>query len=139
MTIVNGSGIVGLGPIAGTGARPGRPATGFNVPTTPRGAPAAATAEAPAVTLAGLLALQAEDTDAAQDREARRHGHNLLAELAALQRALLADDAGQGVPLDQLRRLEQLAAAQPAAADPRLRDLLEAITLRARVELARFG
>ena len=138
MATINGSGIIGLGPIGGSGARPGRSTAGFSVPTAAGGGKAAAAAGASSVDLAGLLALQSENPDEVQEREARRHGHNLLAELAALQRALLADDAEQGVPLDQLQRLERLAAAQPATADPQLREVLEAITLRARVELARF-
>ena len=134
--------IDGLGPaspVSGTTARQGRAGTGFSVPTAARGATTAAAAEAPAVMLGGLLALLAEESDEASDREARRHGHDLLAELAALQRALLSDDAAEGVQIDQLHRLAKLAAGVPAAADPRLREVLEAITLRARVELARFG
>ena len=137
MATINGSGIIGLGPIGGSVTRPGRSGAGFSVPTAAGGGKAAATAGASSVDLAGLLALQSENPDEVQEREARRHGHNLLAELAALQRALLADDA-EPVPLDQLQRLERLAAAQPATADPKLREVLEAITLRARVELARF-
>jgi hypothetical protein len=109
------------------------------VPVAARGGSAAATAEAPAVMLSGLLALQDEDAGEVQDREARRHAIDLLAELAALQRALLADGAGEGVTIDQLRRLARLTAAMPAATDPHLRELLEAIVLRAQVELARFG
>jgi hypothetical protein len=85
--------------------------------------------------LSGLLALQAEDCDQPRDREARRRGHDMLAELAALQRALLAEG---GVPIDQLRRLEGLVADSLPASDPRLREAIEAIRLRARVELARF-
>ncbi len=139
MTIINGSGIIGLGPATPTGARPARGPGGFNVPTAASGGKTTAAAETSEVSLAGLLALQDENPDEVQEREACRHGHNLLAELAALQRALLADDAEQGLPLDQLQRLERLAAANPATADPRLREVLEAITLRARVELARFG
>jgi hypothetical protein len=94
-----------------------------------------ASTEPPAVMLAGLLALQAEDGDEARDREARRRGHDMLAELAALQRTLLAEG---GVPVDQLRRLEALAADPPSASDPRLCGVIEAIKLRVRVELARF-
>jgi hypothetical protein len=137
MTVINWLGPAT--PIGGTTARQGRAAAGFSVPATARGTSAAAAAETPAVMLAGLLALQSEDAGEAQDREARRHGRDLLAELAALQRALLADDAELGVPIDQLYRLARLAAAVPAAADPRLREVLDAITLRARVELAHFG
>jgi len=137
MTVINGLGPTS--PIGRTAGRKGQAADGFNVPTPAGGGTAGAATEAPAVMLAGLLALQAEDSDEVNDREARRHGHDLLAELVALQRALLADGADEGVPIDQLRRLAQLAAAVPTAADPHLREVMEAITLRARVELARFG
>ncbi len=137
MTVINGLGPAS--PISGTAARQGKAATGFGVSTAARGGTTTAAAEAPAVMLAGLLALQAEDSGDALDREARRHGHDLLAELVALQRALLADGADGGVPVDQLRRLATLAAVVPPAADQRLREVMEAITLRARVELARFG
>jgi hypothetical protein len=142
MTIVNGPGISGLepaAPIGGTGSRQGRSASGFSVPAAARGGTAAAASEAPAVMLSGLLALQAEDSGDVQDREARRHGLDLLAELAALQRALLTDGAVPGANTDDLRRLARLAASLPAAADPRLAAVLEAIVLRARVELARLG
>ena len=144
MTIVNGSGvsgsgIEGLGPATPVGGRQGRTGTGFSVPASPRGAAAARAAETPAVMLSGLLALQAEDTGDVQDREARRHGLDLLAELAALQRALLTDGADPGANAEQLRRLARLAASLPTAADPRLAAVLEAIVLRARVELARAG
>jgi hypothetical protein len=137
MAIIDGLGPAS--PIGGPAARQGRSGTGFSVPSASRRASTAPAGDVPAVLLGGLLALLVEDSDAATDREARRHGHDLLAEMAALQRALLADNAEAGVPADQLRRLAGLAATVPAAADPRLREVLEAITLRARVEVARFG
>jgi hypothetical protein len=130
--------ISGLGPASPadrTPARPGQSASGFSVPPAVRSRTAEAAAESPAVMLAGLLALQAEDCDETRDREARRRGHDMLAELAALQRALLAE---RGVPIDQLRRLEGLAADTLPVSDPRLREVMEAIILRVRVELARF-
>jgi hypothetical protein len=59
----------------------------------------------------------------------------LLAELAALQREVLA-----GAPdAARLARLTGMAAEVPEAADPRLRDAVAAIALRARVEAARYG
>jgi hypothetical protein len=85
--------------------------------------------------LAGLLALQAEDCDESRDRAARRRGQDLLTQLAALQRALLSEG---GVPVEQLRELERMVAETPPVSDPRLREVLDAITLRVRVELARF-
>jgi hypothetical protein len=112
------------------------PAGGFSVPAggaAPAGAEAAGGAAE--VSLAGLLALQEAADEPVRDRQARRRGHDLLAELAALQRELLA-----GPPdLDRLERLAALAREVPDAADPRLRAVVQAISLRARVELARYG
>jgi hypothetical protein len=108
---------------------------GFNVP----GDSAAAAADAPAtsgveVSLAGLLALQEAGEEPVRDRQARRRGNDLLAELAALQRDVLA-----GAPdAARLRRLAGLADDIPDAADPRLREVMRAIALRAQVELARY-
>ena len=67
------------------------------------------------------------------DREARRHGQDMLAALAELQRALLGGDDDAAA----LQRLAELAAAVPRATDPRLAALVSAIVLRVRVELAR--
>jgi hypothetical protein len=71
--------------------------------------------------------------EAPEDREARRHGHDLLDALAALQRAVLTggDDAAA------LERLAGLAATVPHAADARLAAMVSAIVVRAKVELAR--
>jgi hypothetical protein len=91
--------------------------------------------------LAGLLALQEEAEGGAvrdrarRDGAARRRGRDLLGELAALQRDLLAG----GPDPAQLTRLATLAESAPEAADPRLRDVVAAIVLRARIEAARYG
>ena len=85
--------------------------------------------------LSGLLALQEADADAVRDREARRHGQDLLSELAALQRELLDGPPGAA----RLQALAGLADAVPEAADPRLRDVVASIALRARIELARYA
>lgn len=111
-------------------------AAGFSVPDP---APAE-TASVPAgelapVALGGMIALQELGDECAEDRAARRRGHALLAALAALQRALLTE-AGDPEPL---ARLAGLAEQVPAAADPRLREAVAAIVLRARVELAKRG
>ncbi len=133
MSVISGLGAAS--PTGRTSARSEQPAAGFavSVPVRPRATEAPA--EPPAVMLAGLLALQAEDTDETHDRAAKRRGQDLLAELAALQRALLSEG---GVPVDQLRNLERLVADAPPATNPHLREILDAITLRVRVELARF-
>lgn len=128
--------------IEGVGWRPatraiGAPrsaATGFSIPSAPPEAEAAKQAAAPeAVSLSSVLSLQELGSEAAADREARRHGQSLLTELAALQRALLTGvDDGSA-----LQRLAELAEAVPRAADVRLAALVSAIMVRVRVELAR--
>jgi hypothetical protein len=116
-------------------ARPSpRGANGFALPAD------SVTAEQPSViagpetiSLTSVLTLQELGSKTEADRKARRHGQDILAALAGLQRALLAgaDDA------DVLQRLALLAATVPHAADRSLAAMLSAILVRARVELAR--
>ena len=80
-----------------------------------------------------MLALQEASGETVEDREARRHGHDMLAALAELQRALLGG-GGDGAAL---QRLADLAASVRHATDPRLAAMVSAIVLRVRVELAR--
>lgn len=112
---------------------------GFSVPPEAAATPRATPMEGPAV-LDALIGLQSESEPAgsepAADREARRHGRDLLAQLAALHRALLGQ-AGDGTVLETLRGL--VAAPPEAALDPRLADAVGAIRLRAMVELARYS
>jgi len=126
--------IPGLRPAAAVGQgspRPASPRGGFAVPG--GGAVPAGTTSEP-VAMSVLLALQEAGGEAVGDREAKRRGRALLDELAALQRDLLA-----GPPdAERLARLAALAAGAPEAADPRLRGVLQAIVLRARVEAARY-
>jgi len=82
-----------------------------------------------------MLALQEAEAGGARDREARRHGQELLRELARLQRALLAGGTDDAL----LSRLASLAETAPEAADPALRAMVAAVVLRAKVELARQG
>lgn len=124
----------GATPLARVGARAGAAGSGFTV------RPEAGAAGAPPVlasvgigALDGLLALQETMDAEVTDREARRHGQAMLAALAALQRALLAD-GGQD---EALAHLAGLAATTPLAADPALRAAVGAIALRAQVELAK--
>jgi hypothetical protein len=86
------------------------------------------------VSLTHVLAAQEDEAGAADDRAARRHGQEMLDELAGLQRDLLGD----GLGLDRLRRLVALTDTTPRAANPRLREVVAAVALRARVEIARF-
>jgi protein-disulfide isomerase-like protein with CxxC motif len=122
--------LVGVGP-----ARVAGRATGgtFHLALGEPAAEAAEVAATPA--LVGLLAVQEAESDAARNRAARRRGRELLEALSALQRAVLeggADPAG-------LARLATLAEDTPAAADPALGEVVHAIVLRARVELARYA
>ncbi len=115
---------IGRGKVAGAG---------FVLPqeTTATGSAPAAAAAAPAA-LATMLALQELGGEAAADREARHHGERLLVALGDLQRALLGGESD-----DALRRLAELMDTMPPAADMRLAAAISAITLRARIELAR--
>jgi hypothetical protein len=82
----------------------------------------------------GLLALQSGAGDQERDRDARRRADSLLEDLAGLQREMLG-----GTP--DPARLARLAALShgEAGADPALREIVEAIALRAAIELARRG
>ena len=114
--------------------RPGlRAAGGFHLPGQPATTAAAPPAE---VAFSYMLTLQEVDDAEHRDRAARRRGQDLLAELAALQRALLA--AGGAAPEAALHRLATLAQTVPLAADPALAQAVAAIVLRSRVELARY-
>lgn len=114
--------------------RAARSGVGFALPddAPPQAHAATATAE---VSLATLLALQG-DNEPVEDRDARRHGQDVLAELTALHRSLLRNTHNLNI-LDRLAAM----AIQPriAARDPRLEDAVAAIRLRARVELARYA
>lgn len=115
----------------------------FRVPAETAGAVGAASATSPARGLDALLALQetatAAQDPATRDREARRHGRDLLEELAALQKALLSGEDGAGAGSRALGRLVALLRSMPAAADPGLDGVLRSVGLRARLELARRG
>ncbi len=107
---------------------------GFFVPSEPAGAEQAAAATGPQATASSaMLTLQELGSETVADREARRHGQDLLAALTALQRALLGGGDDQAV----VSRLTELLAAVPLATDRRLAAMVSAIVVRARVELAR--
>ena len=130
------TGIEAVGwPVTPRGVSRARAKSGFMMPSEPDGAGhATAVAATQATPLASMLALQELGEETVEDREARRHSHDMLAMLAELQRALL----GGGDEVAVLHRLADLAAAAPpAATDRRLAAMVSAIVLRARVELAR--
>lgn len=89
----------------------------------------------PLAALGGVLAVQEVDDPTAERRRATRHGHSLLDELRALQLAMVDGQVPEGI----LRRLAGLVdGLRPSAADPRLDAVLDAIELRAAVELAKL-
>jgi hypothetical protein len=120
-----------------------RTGSGFAVPNSADQVGAGLSAQpghAPAVASAGaMLALQEQAGQSVgrsaevADREARRHGRDMLEALAALQRALL-DEVD---PALSLVRLAALAETQAPADDPALASIVSAIRLRARLELLR--
>lgn len=128
----------GIGPIVPAARGPASVPVrggGFAVPSG-RGEAAAspaAAADVSEVTLGGMLALQEAESGSVRDREARRRGQEMLAELLRLQRGLLEGRRD----LAALRHLAELAADVPEAADPALRQAVADVALRARIELAR--
>jgi hypothetical protein len=125
---------IGRPSAARLGARgPARASAGFTVPIETTVSSHAATEAAPAAALASMLTLQELGGETAEDREARRHGQDLLAALAELQRALLTGNDDMAA----LQHLAELAAAVPHATDRRLAAMVSAIIVRVRVELAR--
>jgi hypothetical protein len=128
MVIVSEAGRVA--PAPPTPARAG--STGFSVETPAPRASAAPPASG-VLALEGMLALQETGAEIVRDREARRHGQALLKGLAALQHALLAG-GDQGAALETLAAL---AGTCPEAVHPGLAGVVQALALRAQVELAR--
>lgn len=127
-----------LGQPASAALRSRRAATGpggFRVPGGTDAQASSATAGPAPVGLHGLLAMQEAETDAAQDRAARRHAGAMLDDLSSVQRALLGNDA-EGTA-SALGRLADAARRSPAAADPRLGAVVRAIAMRAEIESAR--
>ncbi len=117
-------------------AGPARPAsTGFSVPgevaALPRGL-----SEASAVAgLSGFLSLQEVEQPTERNQRARRAGQSMLDALARLQRGLLDGE----VSAQGLSQLADLARDMPVADDPALREVVEAISVRVHVELARHA
>jgi hypothetical protein len=98
----------------------------------------AAPAESAAIGgLEAILLLQEASDASVADREARRHGRDLLAALAALQRAILAAGGETGAVLAHLATLAEISPME--ARDPALRAVVAAVVLRAKVELARHA
>lgn len=92
-------------------------------------------ASAPLGVLGAVLALQEVPDPTAARRQALARGHGLLDELDQLQLGLVEGHLSEAT----LRRLTHLLESRPAAtSDRRLDAVLEAIELRAAVELAKL-
>ena len=87
-----------------------------------------------ALTAAGLFTVLEDAIEPPQDRAARRHGRALLTALSSLQALVLAGDPSAG-----LGPLAELLCDVPAPVTPALASALDAVLLRARIELARYG
>jgi hypothetical protein len=97
------------------------------------GGAAATSGPAEPACLGAVLTLQEMGDHTVEDRQARKHGLDMLALLAALQRSLLSgEDVGAA-----LQQLADLSSSMPRTADRRLAAMISAIHVRARVELAR--
>ncbi len=121
-----------IGPVGGPGAPGGagraqRRGGAFSLP----GA-ASAGSVAAAGGVGALFGMQEALTPRERDDAAQRRGQALLEEMEALRRDLLRG----GIPAARLSRLALLAEGE-AGADPGLREVVEGLSLRARVELAR--
>ena len=128
---------LGAGAPAATGraTRAGRAVGRFHLtdPAAPDQAASAAAATALPPAGPGLLALQEHGGNDARDTEAHRRGTAMLDALRQIQAEMLGDRCD---PV-RLSRLAALAEGE-CGADPRLREALAAIALRARVELVRL-
>ena len=125
---IRGSGMAS--PAAGRAPARPRPGTGgFRLPGAEAGA-AAAMGGVSALSATGLLGLEDQASDAERDAAARRRGSALLDALAELQKGLLSGQVSRAA----LGRLAALAEGE-SGADPALREILDQVSLRARVEL----
>ena len=136
MNRVGGIGIGGA--IAGRSAKAGAAGSGFSIADNGPAEPAAApkTQAAQSVALSGMLALQEVATGTARDKAARRHGFALLEALTQLQKELLT---GLGDGEAGITALTRLTTETPEAEDPGLAAVLDAVRLRAKIELLRRG
>jgi hypothetical protein len=123
----------------GKSRKSGAAAGGFSVPAQKGGAGGASAAASAGVagvhSLDAILALQSVDNAEDRERRAVRHGHDLLDQLEALRADLLA---GQ-ISAQRVGALLSLIRAKQGADDPKLTALIDNISLRARVELAKLG
>ena len=111
------------------------PRTGRMFPAHELAANTAEPAQIAPADLTSLLHLQEAEAEGERKRRTQRRAQDMLACLAALQRAMVAGEDGAGV----VRELSALQADEHPTGDPVLDDLLRSVRLRARIEMARYG
>lgn len=123
----------------GKARKSGSAASGFSIPSQGGDASGSSSAVSGGVadvqSLDAILALQSVDNVDDRERRAVRHGHDLLDQLEALRADLLAGH----ISPQRVGALLSLIRAKQGADDPKLAALIEDISLRARVELAKLG
>lgn len=97
---------------------------------------AAVRSSAPLATLDAILALQQEDDSSERRRRSARRGREILDGLDGLKAALLT---GQVSARELGRVTRGLTDRREPSGDPELDAIVDAIELRARVELAKLG
>jgi hypothetical protein len=119
--------------IGGLVSRPAqtRNKSSFSLPSTPSAA--AETAPLSQMSTDPLLFLQEVEPPEERDARSKRHGGEVLDLLSGLQRAMLEGQTNER----DMKALAKLANSAPMAANPALQAAIEAISLRAHVELAR--
>jgi len=98
--------------------------------------PAAAGPTGAAGTIDGILALQEVDEDGRGSRQERERGEDILDRLDEIRHGLLT---GRVNPKTLQTLLVQVRQQRQTFTDPRLKEILEEIELRAAVELAKLG
>jgi hypothetical protein len=124
--------IAALRAAASARAMRGARGAGFRLASAESAAPEAAGA----ASVGGVSLLAAQEAGAAAERDSRgrKRAVHMLEELARLQADLLSGRADPAA----LARLAELAAGEPPE-DPELAEICAAVSLRARIELARRG
>lgn len=124
---------------AGKARKTGSSASGFSLSAYDQSAAGSSAPVASGVSgvqsLDAILALQSVENSEDKQRRAVRHGHDLLDQLEALRADLLAGH----VSPQRVGALLSLLRAKQGADDPQLSALIDDISLRARVELAKLG
>jgi Class II flagellar assembly regulator len=123
------------GPAAPVSAAAASRSAGVFIPDDAWCAETAETAAIVAPAMTSLLGLQETESRGEQKRRVQRHAHDMLAGLAALQRALVSGTD----PAATVRELSALLVGVEPTGDSALDEVAQSVRLRVRIELARHG